>query len=187
MAMLIKRANPIIPAGAQAVCPTTMGGVIETAIVSVAGTVNSAAEILRPLSITNANNVLVKLGFGAKVFFRVKYSQAESLSTNVVVQPIGIFTTTEPTEAQGFADDGTIEFCRLDALSGAATPISLAETAATDKRDTTWRYSDWVTFTSPFTGVVGDAAGASWLLLLMTTAGVVSGAGTASVEVLVVN
>lgn len=183
MAMTLVKANPIL-AGIAPVCSTTMGGTIATALVSVAGTVNSAAEILRPLSITNSNNVLVKLGFGARVFFRAKYPQGGSLSTNPVVQPIGIFSNTDPVDG-AFADDGTVSFCRLDALSGVAG-ITIAETAATDKRDTTYRYSNWFTFTSPYTGAVGDTLGARYLLLLSTTAGVVT-SGTASIEVLILN
>lgn len=184
MAMTVASANPIVPAGVAPVCPISVGAAIATALVSVAGTVNSAGEILQPLSITNANNVLVKLNFGCKVFFRAKYPQASSLTTNPVVQPIGIFAKGEPADG-AFADDGTVSFCRLDALSG-VTGITIAETAATDKRDTTYRYSDWFTFTSPYTGVIGDTLGATHLLLLSTTAGVVS-AGTASIEVLILN
>ncbi len=184
MAMTYTRANPTIPAGVAPVCPISVGAVIATALVSVAGTVNSAGEILQPLSITNSNNVLVKLGYGSKVFFRAKYPQASSLSTNPVVQPIGIFANSDPVDG-AFADDGTVSFCRLDALSGVAG-ITIAETAASDKRDTTYRYSDWFTFTSPYTGVVGDTLGATYLLLLSTTAGVVT-AGTASIEVLIIN
>lgn len=183
MAITISRESPMVPPGAN--CPTSMKARLDVALVSVAGTVNSAGEILQPLSITNANNVLVRLGLGAKIFFRAKYPQASTLTTNPVVQPIGIFTDTDPSETTGFADDGTIPFCRLDALSGVAG-ITIAETAATDKRDATYRYSDWFTFTSPYTGVVGDACGADWLLLLSTTAGVVS-AGAASIEVLILN
>lgn len=183
MAMQIAKGNAVIPTGSN--CPTSMKGRIFTALVSVAGTVNSAGEILQPLSITNSNNVLVKLGLGAKVFFRVKYPQASTLTTNPTVQPIGIFTDSEPSDSTGFANDGTVEFCRLDALTGAAG-ITLAETAATDKQDATYRYSDWQSYTSPYTGVIGDACGADYLLLLSTTAGAVS-AGTASVEVLILN
>lgn len=183
MALTISGASPVVIAGMQVAASTAMRSIPIDCILSAAATANTANEILRPLSVTNSNNVAFRIGYGSKLLFRVKYSQGESLSTNPIIQVFGIFSMADNPAA--FADDGTVEFCRLDALSGVAG-ITLAETAATDKRDTTWRYSDWQTYTSPYTGAVGDAMNAGWGLVLLTTAGIVSGAGTASVEVLVI-
>ena len=184
MALTIAGASPNVGAGVGIIASTGMKSLPIDCILNAEATANTAGEIIQPLTVTNSNNVLFRMGYGAKMLFRVKYTQGESLSTNPVIQPFGIFSLEENLTA--LVDDGTMFMTRLDALSGVAG-ITLAETAATDKRDTTWRYSDWQSFTSPYTGVVGDAMNCGWGLVLLTTAGVVTNAGSASIQTLVIN
>lgn len=149
-----------------------------TCIASALATANSAGELLQPLSITNSNNVPVKLGPGVtRVAVRARYNTGVTVvGTSPVVRLFAVYA--DPSSG-AFANDGTVKFVRIDAQSGAGVTLTCDTT--NDVRDATYKYSALVTF-SGLTAV--DMLGGWYLIAVLETAAVLTGGTSAHVEVM---
>ena len=126
----------------------------------------TAAEMNRPATITNTNLHWARVsGRGWRMLIRAKYRADVTAVTSGFVRVYGAFGN--PNTSGAFADDGTINFMRLDAGTNNATGKAIAlvlASGATLTRDTTFLYSD------PTAGSLArvDALG-SWYLTVMSS------------------
>lgn len=126
-------------------------------------TAQTAAELIRPGSVSSSNVVPIELGESTtRVLLRCRYGAAGT-GTGPTVRIIAAYgrglipATTIP-------DDGTMEY----AILVRAQALSIAPT--TDVRDATYSYSD------PFTLPGTDMLGANYLLVFVEVAASITGA-----------
>lgn len=174
----------IIRAGGGSVIPTSAIAGIVQAVSDTTATAASAAELISPMTYGGTNCRWIKVGsYGGKAQFRCVYHVSTDMTTPPIIYVIGANAPDGTEPAVQFANDGTLPWERLDALSGVAG-ITLTRVAATDQKSTANRYTPWYSFTSPYTGVVGDLNGCTHILVLCSQASV---GGTGTVEVKIIN
>ncbi len=170
--------------GLQAIVAASSRLSIIQAVSDTTATAATATELITPMTYAGTNCRWIKVGpNGGRALFRCKYHVSTDMTTAPIIFVIGAFAPDGTEPAPQFATDGTVNFARLDALSGVAG-ITLTRVAATDQRSSANRYTTWYSFTNPVTGVVGDLCGATHLLVLCSTASV---GGTGTVEIGLLN
>lgn len=175
-------------------CPGSAYGSWSTLHDDISSTVTAETStvLARPLSVTTTSVHIVKLSAGVTRFLpRVKYLQgARVATTQAVVRFYGLYVPEPMTDVliQTFPDDGTIRVIRLDNDDNVAAGLIMTVTntgteSTSNFRDTTYRYSN----VKPDRDGI-DAKGATHVLALVETAGVVStGSGPLSLEMLALN
>lgn len=177
--------NAIVPAGAN--CPASAkASIVEVVSNTVAATFTAAtaAELISPMTYAAANCRWVKVGpSGGRLEVRCEYHVSTDMTTPPIVYIYGAVAPEGTEPSPQFANDGTVPWERLDALSGVAG-ITLTRVAATDQKSTANRYTPWYSFTHPTTGVVGDLNGATHILVLCSQGSV---GGTGNVKARIIN
>lgn len=178
-------ANTMIGAGALCVSASARG-TWQTAILDTSNTATaqSAAELLRPLSVTSSNIAPIRVGAGvSRVVVRARYFEDDVNGTHAgIIRLYAVYG--EPTSgSKQFADDGTIEVMRLDADSGAGLSL-LRSSTLNIRTGELWRYTAPVTVSS---SRLIDLHGAWYLLALLETKADHADIAIASVQVLVLN
>lgn len=162
-----------------------------TAHDDVEASASSAAELIRPLSVTSANVHAVKVPPGAtRVMVRVRWTAAGAVTTSPIIRGYGVFGTinspTATTLPNWFADDGTVTVVRIDRNATGAGGVTVTLDATNDLRDTTYSYSANAIHTDDGTPWF-DCKGAPYVFFLCSTAGNVAGAQTAVLQVAFLN
>ena len=173
-------------------CPSSVFGSWITIHDDISSTITAETStvLARPLTATTASIHIARMTPGCTRFLpRVKYLQAARVATtHPVVRFFGIYGLDPGATPTSFADDGTIELIRLDNDDNVAAGLTLTVTntgteATSNFRDTTYRYSN----VKPDRDGI-DAKGATHILALVETAGVVStGTGPLALEILSIN
>jgi len=137
-------------------------------------TAQTAAELIRPGSVSSSNVVPIKLGPGVtRALFRCRYGAAGTVTTSPTIRIFAAYgkdlipSTTIP-------DDGTLRFVIL------ASAQAVSCVAATDVRDTTCSYS------VPLSLSGTDLLGADYLIVFVEVAASITGA-TPIIEALLLN
>ncbi len=166
-------------------CATSVFGLVTEAVSDTTATAATATELITPLSFAGANCRWIKVGPNCgKIQVRCKYHVSTDMTTPPIVYIIGATAPEGTLPDNQFATDGTeCQIERLDALSGVAG-ITLTRVAASDQRTSANRFTPWYSFTSPYTGVVGDLNGCTHVLVLCSQASV---GGTGTVEAKFIN
>jgi len=164
------------------VIPTSARLSIIDVVSDTTATAANSTELITPLSFTGSGCKWIRVGpNGGKAFFRTRYHITTDMTTSPTIYVIGAKSEVDP-DPQFALSGTTAKIFRLDSGSG-TTGIQLLRVAATDIRDGTNRFTDWKSFTNPFTGVVGDLAGITHLLTLCSVASV-GGTGVAEMGLL---
>lgn len=146
-----------------------------TAHLSASATAQTAAELIRPGSVSSANVQPLLLGAGVtRVLVRCRYSAAGTVTTLPVVRLIGVYGK-GIINGTSIPDDGTAKFVIL------ASAQTVTCVPATDVRDTTYSYS------APLSLSGTDLLGANYLMVFIETAASISGAVDEIIEVLLIN
>lgn len=170
--------------GLQAVVLGGSKGTIVTAVSDSTATAATSGELISPMTFAGTNCRWIKVGPNcSRIQVRCKYHVSTDMTTPPIVYIIGATAPDGTEPSPQFATDGTVPFERLDALSGVAG-ITLTRVAATDQKSTANRYTPWYSFTSPYTGVVGDLNNCTHVLVLCSQASV---GGTGVVEAKLIN
>jgi hypothetical protein len=137
---------------------------------------SSAAELIRPLSVTSANVHALAVPPGAtRVMVRVRWAVAGAVTTSPVVRVYGVYG--ERNASDWFPDDGTVQLIRLDRDLTGAGGVTVTLDATNDLRDTTYSYSNPAIHTD--TGLpYMDCKGAGHVFVLVSTAANVAGAAS---------
>lgn len=176
-------ATAILDAGARSVVPTSARLSIIDVVSDSTATAANSTELITPLSFTGSSCKWVKVGpNGGRALWRTRYHLSTDMTTSPTIYVIGARSDVDPDPQFALAGT-TAKIFRLDNSSGVAG-IQLLRVAATDIRDGTNRFTDWKTFTNPFTGVVGDLTGITHLLTLCSVASV---GGTGVIEMGLLN
>lgn len=152
---------------------------------NLAATAETATELLRPTSTTLDSGVrLLKVSGACKgIMLRARYDPTiTTVTTAPVIRLYGI-TGTAPTADGVLSDTGANPPERLDALTAAATGLTVTPVAlgAGNLRDGTYAYTDVLIVSgSPFF----DLRGCKWILALTETAANVSGGANTVVELM---
>jgi hypothetical protein len=157
-----------------------------TVCTNTAGTIGDATDMLNPLNFSSTICNWIKIDEDIdRVFLRVRRAVGTTVvTTSPVVKVYGVFADTPPDSSTNqFANDGTIPYARIDAATTAAG-TTLTCVVATDQRDSAYQYSDWVGYTHPVSGIKGDTAGASYILVMLTTASNFTNGGTPIIQAL---
>lgn len=136
-------------------------------------TAASAAELIRPLSVTSTNVHAIVVPPGAKhVMLRARWTAAGAVTTSPILRVYGVYGTAN---ASGwFADDGTVQTIRLDRYTTGAGGVTLTLDATNDLRDATYSYSAPLIHADTALPYL-DCLGASYVFALTSTAGNVAG------------
>jgi len=137
-----------------------------------------ATDVTIPLAWADAQHQWVKLGDDVgRILFRCRRAATSAITTSPVIKVFGAYTDTDPDPVtNAFPNDNTIPFDRLDGINSAAG-LTLTCVAATDLRDGTYSYSNWLTYTHPISGIKGDRFGARWIFPMVTTPANIAGTG----------
>lgn len=198
---LAPRTYGVVTTGAANVAvPTTAHGVWLTIHNDITATAATAAQLLRPLSVTSSNVRIVRVPSGAvRVRIRARYTAAVNVTTAAIVRVYGLTpplepsseftaTVTDTSTTFSFADDGTTGIDRVDADTANAAGVTLSPIASplgANIRDGTYSYSDVFPYRStPSMGY--DLAGASYMMALVEQAAVL-GSGAAVLQAMFIN
>lgn len=140
----------------------------------------SAAELIRPLSVTSSDVHAVTVPEGAsRMMVRARWTAAGAVTTSPVVRVYGVYGTLNSSD--WFADDGTAQIVRLDRNTTGAGGVTITLDATNDLRDTTYSYSANAIHSD--TGEPWmDCKGAPYAFVLCSTAGNVAGAQSATLQ-----
>lgn len=145
----------------------------------------SAAELIRPLSVTAAEVHAVKVPPGAtRVMIRARWTAAGAVTTSPVIRAYGVYG--EKNSSDWFADDGTAHVVRIDRNATGAGGVTVTLDATNDLRDSTYSYSANAIHTDDGTPWF-DCKGANYIFVLCSTAGNVAGAQTATLQAAFLN
>jgi len=148
---------------------------------SKAGTVQSAADMIRPLSVASSNIAPIELGpVSSRIIVRGAYNVAATGGTHAgQVRFYAVYG--KPVLTSGvyaWSDDLPNRCVRID---GSTTPITLTVDLTNDVRDATYKYTAPVVIDS---SELIDALGADYILVLLETqADITGGTPAAFVEV----
>lgn len=142
---------------------------------SLGGSVQSGADMIRPLSVSSSNIAPVEMGaVSTRIIVRGAYNaDATGGSHAGKVRVYAVFG--EPVVTSGAHAWSDALPNRVVRITGSTTPITLTIDTTNDVRDTTYKYTDPVVINS--TELI-DALGASYILVLLETQSDVSGGST---------
>lgn len=153
---------------------------------------SSAAELIRPFSVTSANVHAVRVPAGAtRVMVRCRWTAAGAVTTSPVIRAYGAYCPAGGNpgtlnSSDWFDDDGTYQVVRIDRNATGAGGVTVTLDATNDLRDTTYSYSANAIHTDDGTPWF-DCKGASYVFVLCSTAGNVAGAQTGVIQAAFLN
>lgn len=145
----------------------------DIAHLNASATAQTAAELIRPFSVSSANVVPIRTHHSTRMLVRCRYGAAGVVTTSPVVRLFSVYGTVNEGDTT-LADDGTI---RAVILARAQT---IACVPATDVRDATYSYSD------PLTLTLTDGIGSNAALVFIETAASITGV-TPVIELMLLN
>lgn len=154
---------------------------VSNALVAAGGT-----NLRRPLAYTGTASRWVRVPPGASFFaLRARIITANEVTTSPVVRVYGAYTSMPPSGTNHtYPDDGSVQLARIDNedVSGAGVTLAFPVILSDALLDGTYSYSSTY---FPRGGATprGEIRGASWLLVLVETAAVSSGATACEVQV----
>lgn len=162
--------------GAAASVPCSAKGSWVTCVSSASATAQTAAELIRPGSVTASAIVPIPLGKGtSRVLLRCRYTAAGTVTTSPIIRVFAAYDNGARLITTTLVDDGTVRYMIL------ASAQTVTCVAATDVRDTTYSYSVPIVLTGT------DMLGADYLIVLVETAASISGAQDEIIEALLIN
>lgn len=136
----------------------------------------SAAELIRPLSVTSSNVHALKVPPGAtRVMIRARWSVAGAVTTSPVIRAYGVAGAINASD--WFEDDGTVSPVRIDRNATGAGGVTVTLDATNDLRDTNYSYSANAIHADDGTPWF-DCKGSNYVFVLVATAGNVVGSIT---------
>lgn len=167
----------------HAVVAGSAKGLWTVAVSNAQATAATSTELKNPLVFAGSNSRWLAVPDKAtRVMLRHRY-EATTVTAAPVIYAFGFFPNTDgvkpsTTTNQFSASDGYA--LRLDAVqSGSGTTLTSAVT--TDTTDATYFFGTSICWNSPyFVGSYGDLCGASWVMILCSTASDVSGGNDTS-------